>query len=78
MMKKANTNVNMIAVIFQVGIKEVVSLTAAADLIWLSPTNIASTKDFFVWKYLGTTHGVFREFPASPLYKQFDHTSRPW
>ncbi|XP_053377482.1 VWFA and cache domain-containing protein 1-like isoform X2 [Mercenaria mercenaria] len=53
------------------------SVTASykAEEIW---RNNPEAGKMVIWRYIGTTDGVMRMYPAVQLPKNYDHTRRPW
>ena len=61
---------------FKPGIRDTVVASSKVDDIWMRE-KAAYTK-YLVWRYFGTSNGVFRMTPGTSIAKSFDPTKRPW
>lgn len=52
--------------------------TRALDTFWRSRSSDSDGVDFALWRYVGTSSGVWRVFPGHPSSKRYDPTQRPW
>ena len=52
-------------------------MTEYAEDLWKGK-DVTNQNDLSIWRYIGTHDGVFRMFPAFPVYREYDHRVRPW
>ncbi|XP_077995824.1 VWFA and cache domain-containing protein 1-like [Glandiceps talaboti] len=57
-------------------IKDMVTVTAKVNEIW--SRNQSRCEDYTLYRYIGTTNGVFRCYPGIRMNDLFDATVRPW
>nr|XP_006816526.1 PREDICTED: VWFA and cache domain-containing protein 1-like [Saccoglossus kowalevskii] len=62
---------------FKPGVRDAVVVTAAADEVWKQSLQ-SETKQYTAFYYIGTSNGVFREYPGVQLNHSYDHTVRSW
>ena len=58
------------------GIRDTVTATWHVDELWLREKT--ELTQYLVWRYIGTSNGVFRLTPGSAGDKRFDPRQRPW
>ncbi|XP_077996293.1 VWFA and cache domain-containing protein 1-like isoform X2 [Glandiceps talaboti] len=61
---------------FKADIKDMVTVTAKVNEIW--SRNQSRCEDYTLYRYIGTTNGVFRCYPGVRMNDLFDATVRPW
>lgn len=61
---------------FKPGIRDTVIASSAVDKIWFQEK--AAYEKYLVWRYFGSSNGVFRITPGTIIAKSFDPTKRPW
>ncbi|XP_077996467.1 VWFA and cache domain-containing protein 1-like [Glandiceps talaboti] len=61
---------------FRGGIKDMVTATAKVNELWINDNT--GYEDYTLYRYIGTTNGVFREFPGVRMNDMYDPTVRPW
>jgi len=58
------------------GIRDTVIATWKVDDLWLRDKT--ELTQYLVWRYIGTSNGVFRQTPGSVTEKNYDPRQRPW
>ncbi|XP_077996294.1 VWFA and cache domain-containing protein 1-like [Glandiceps talaboti] len=61
---------------FKADIKDMVTVTAKVNEIW--SRNQSRCEDYTLYRYIGTTNGVFRCYPGVRMNDLYDATVRPW
>ncbi|XP_015763441.1 PREDICTED: VWFA and cache domain-containing protein 1-like isoform X1 [Acropora digitifera] len=58
------------------GIRDTVIATWKVEDLWLRDKS--ELTQYLVWRYIGTSNGVFRIAPGTASAKGYDHRKRPW
>ena len=58
------------------GIRDIVIATWKVEDLWLRDKS--ELTQYLVWRYIGTSNGVFRTAPGTASAKGYDHRKRPW
>lgn len=58
------------------GIRDTVIATWKVEDLWLRDKT--ELTQYLVWRYIGTSNGVFRILPGTAAEKGYDHRQRPW
>ena len=66
----------IIGFLFQPGVREVVANTYILESIWKAVD--PSYWTYTLYRYYGSSNGVFRKYPATSMPKEYDPTKRPW
>ncbi|KAL9960915.1 hypothetical protein ACROYT_G034423 [Oculina patagonica] len=61
---------------FKPGIRDTVIATRKVEDIWFREKK--DYTKYLVWRYVGTSNGVFRMTPGTSMAKSFDPRKRPW